>query len=62
MDNIQTGREFLDEFFKGLGSTPGIDQAVAGILSGLYEKGKLTPTNVSNELEALRGEASGQNK
>ena len=62
MEKIQTGREFLEEFFSGLRSDPEVDPVIAEALSKLYFDGKMTATNAANELARLRGEAPGQNR
>ena len=55
-DRIRSGQEVLDEFFTEIASVEGVDQDVANIVENLYREGKLTDTNLSNELARIRGE------
>jgi len=55
-DRIRSGQEILEEFFTEIASIEGIDQDVANIVINLYREGKLTDTNLSNELARIRGE------
>ncbi|GAH98240.1 unnamed protein product [marine sediment metagenome] len=55
-DQIRSGQEVLDEFFTEIASMDGIDNDVADIVINLYREGKLTNTNLSNELARIRGE------
>ncbi len=55
-DRIRSGQEVLDEFFTEIASIEGVDQDVANIVINLYREGKLTDTNLSNELARIRGE------
>ncbi|GAI19998.1 unnamed protein product [marine sediment metagenome] len=55
-DQIRSGQEVLDEFFTEIASIEGVDQDVANIVINLYREGKLTDTNLSNELAGIRGE------
>lgn len=51
---IKSGQEVLDEFFAEIASIDGVELATAQVLKRLYEKGKLTSTNIANELSSLR--------
>jgi len=53
-DRIRSGQEVLDEFFTEIASMEGVDQDVANIVENLYREGKLTDTNLSNELARIR--------
>ena len=55
-DRIRSGQEVLDEFFTEIASIEGVDQDVASIVINLYREGKLTDTNLSNELARIREE------
>ncbi len=55
-DRIRSGQEVLDEFFTEIASMDGIDNDVADIVINLYREGKLTDTNLSNELARIRRE------
>jgi len=58
---IKSGRELLDEFFENIGGVDGVDHETAAIVKRLYNEGKLTPTNITNALSALReGEGSSE--
>lgn len=51
---IKSGQEILDDFFSQITSIDGVDQEVANTVLKLYQDGKLTNTNLSNELSNLR--------
>ena len=53
-DRIRSGQEVLDEFFTEIASIEGVDQDVANIVISLYREGKLSDTNLSNELARIR--------
>lgn len=55
-DRIRSGQEILEEFFTEIASIEGIDQDVPNIVINLYREGKLTDTNLSNELARIREE------
>jgi len=55
-DRIRSGQEVLDEFFTEIANIERIDNNVADIVINLYRDGKLTDTNLSNELARIRGE------
>ena len=60
-DKVRSGQEMLDEFFDEIASIEGVDQDVSNIVVNLYREGKLTDTNLSNELERIRkGKISGK--
>ncbi len=62
MENeIKSGSQILDEFFKEIEQLPKIDLKVAKVFKSLYEQGKLTDTNVKNELQKVR-ESNDSNK
>ena len=55
-DQIRSGQEVLEEFFTEIASIEDVDQDVANIVINLYREGKLTDTNLSNELARIRQE------
>lgn len=55
-DRIRSGQEVLEEFFTEIASIEGIDNDVANIVINLYREGKLSNTNLSNELMGIREE------
>ena len=55
-DSIRSGQEVLDEFFKEIANIDGLEQDVADTIINLYHEGKLTNTNLSNELARIREE------
>ena len=55
-DKIRSGQEVLDDFFTEMTSIADVDQDVANIVINLYREGKLSDTNLSNELARIRRE------
>jgi hypothetical protein len=53
-DQIKSGQEILDEFFSQIIDIEGVDQDVAKTVLRLYQEGKLTNINISNELSRIR--------
>lgn len=53
-DQVKSGKEILDDFFTEIQNIPHVDKGIAQALTTLYEQGKLTDTNVKNELQKLR--------
>jgi len=53
-DELKSGQEILDEFFSQITNIDGVDKEVAEIVMKLYKNGKLTNTNLSNELSSIR--------
>ena len=53
-DAIKSGHEILDDFFYKIEEIKGVDGEVALLLKSLYQQGKLTHTNLSNELLKIR--------
>lgn len=55
MDNkVKSGKEILDDFFTNISKIKNVDKGLAESLSNLYNQGKLSDTNVKNELSNLR--------
>ena len=53
-EKVKSGRELLDEFFTAITDIKGVEKEVAIVVGTLYREGKLTDTNLSNELDSLR--------
>lgn len=53
-EQIKSGQEILDEFFSQITNIDGVDKDVAVAVLKLYKDGKLTNTNLSNELSSIR--------
>ena len=53
-ETIKSGKQILDDFFNGIEQLPNVDSGIAALLKSLYEQGKLTDTNIKNELQKLR--------
>ncbi len=51
---VKSGKEILDDFFRNVSKIENVDSVLAESLSALYDQGKLTDTNVKNELQKLR--------
>lgn len=52
-DAIKSGKEVIDEFFSEIYNVENADKATIDILVSLYEKNKLTDTNLQNALDHL---------
>jgi hypothetical protein len=53
-NELKSGQEILDEFFSQITNIDGVDKDVAEAVLKLYKDGKLTNTNLSNELSNIR--------
>jgi hypothetical protein len=53
-DQIKSGQEILDEFLSHITDIEGVDQEVVKTIIKLYQEGKLTNINISNELSRIR--------
>lgn len=53
---IKSGREVVEAFFEEIRSIDGTDKKVVEKLLALYKKGKLSDTNIQNEMEQLLNE------
>ncbi|MDN3515877.1 MAG: hypothetical protein NG747_15990 [Candidatus Brocadia sp.] len=53
-EQIKSGQEILDEFFTQIGNFEGVDRDVVQTVLRLYQEGKLTNTNLSNDLSTIR--------
>ena len=62
MDNkVKSGKEILEDFFINISKIENVDKELAESLAGLYQQGKLTDTNVKNELQKLRDKDANKN-
>ena len=50
---VKSGHEILNEFFSQVENIDGVDKEVATLIARLYQEGKLTNTNLSNELSLI---------
>jgi hypothetical protein len=58
-ESAKSGQNLLDDFFSGVTKIDGVDPAVGKVLKELHDKGRLTSTNIENELRALRESENG---
>lgn len=56
MENVKSGKELCDDFFKGLSERKDIDSKVVCLVKDLYEAGDLTLARLRNGLKNLRQE------
>jgi len=56
MEAIKNSKQLLDEFFSELISGAENDDALSPKIKDLYEKGKLTETNIKNLLDKIINE------
>jgi hypothetical protein len=62
MDNkVKSGKEILEDFFINISKIENVDSVLAESLVTLYQQGKLTDTNLKNELQKLRVKDANQN-
>lgn len=60
-NNVQSGKEILDDFFANISKNPSVDKELAESLSYLYQQGKLSDIHVKNELSKLRDKDANKN-
>ena len=53
-NKVKSGKEILDDFFTNISKTKNLDLKLAESLKKLYLQGKLSDTNLKNELQKLR--------
>ena len=58
---VKSGKEILDEFFANISSLEKVDKELAESLASLYQQGKLTDTNVKNEIQKIRDKNANKN-
>ncbi len=62
MDNkVKSGIEILEDFFTNISNIENVDKVLAQSLANLYQQGKLTDTNLKNELQKLRDKDANKN-
>lgn len=60
-NKVKSGKEILDDFFTNISKIQNVDKGLAESLVNLYNQGKLTDTNVRNELSNLRDKDADKN-
>ena len=60
-DEIKSGQEIIDEFFNEILGIEALDQKIVEVLINLRRDGKLTNTNLSNELVRIREKKLNEN-
>lgn len=58
---VKSGKEILDDFFANISSLEKVDKELAESLASLYQQGKLTDTNVKNEIQKIRDKNANKN-
>ena len=53
-ETAKSGQQVIDDFFAEIDGMDGVAQDVAQVIKRLHADGKLTNTNVANELGSLR--------
>ena len=53
MVEIKSGKEVIDEFFQDIEKIDGVDKKTVTMLASLYREGKLTNTNIENEMDHM---------
>lgn len=53
-NEVKSGQEILNKFFSQIMNIDGVDKKVVNVVLSLYQNGKLTNTNLSNELSKIR--------
>ncbi len=61
-DEVKSGREVLNEFFSELPHIEGVNKEVSGIVIRLFQEGRLTNINLTNELMSIREAKSDKDK
>lgn len=56
MENVKSGKELCDDFFKGLSGRKDIDSKIVALVQDLYEAGYLTKNRLRAGLDSLRQE------
>ena len=57
-EQINSGKEVLDQFFHTLKEVPDVSENVANVLMELYQSNKLTAKNIANALSKMREESA----
>lgn len=58
---VKSGKEILDEFFANISNLENVDKELAAALTKLYQQGKLTDTNLKNEIQKIRDKNANEN-
>ena len=53
-ENIKSGKEVLEEFIANIKKNEDLDADIVGLISDLYEEGKVSKTNLLNGLSSIR--------
>jgi len=59
--NVKSGKEILDEFFANISNLENVDKELAASLTNLYQQGRLTDTNLKNEIQKIRDKNANEN-
>ena len=60
-NKVKSGMEILEDFFTEISKIENVDKVLAKSLANLYQQGKLTDTNLKNELSKLRDKDANKN-
>ena len=58
---VKSGKEILEDFFANISTIVNVDKGLTESLAYLYQQGRLTDTNVKNELIKLRDKDASKN-
>ena len=53
MSEIKSGKEVIGGFFQDIEKINGVDKKTVTMLASLYKEGKLTDTNIENEMDRM---------
>lgn len=53
MSEIKSGKEVIGGFFQDIEKINGVDKKTVTMLASLYREGKLTNTNIENEMDRM---------
>lgn len=53
MSEIKSGKEVIGDFFQDIEKINGVDKKTVTMLASLYKEGKLTDTNIENEMDRM---------
>ena len=59
MERMMTGQDLLNKFFAHVEDIDGVEVDTARLIKRLYNEGRLSTTNIANELNTLRGPSDG---
>ena len=52
-EKIKSGKELIDDFFSQIKNLQNVDEKTVEVIVSLYKEGKLTDTNLQNEMHNL---------